>query len=195
MTLQSRTVQTTWVLADEYCKIFLGRDLNRAVDGRILSAAKRSVAAAKSLGGNAQHVLACLLTLASGTSEYTWFMPYESFAAKWHYPTPVSFDVLFYNPVLPTGQKRSDVNILQAYLEIQPMPAVYDRTAYADWVIQYGSRAVAHGKWDGIYSFQLTENPENDVIPPAKLCELVGAVLMQRSIEVWQSERTARGIQ
>ena len=183
----------TTILADEYCRIILNRPLDFRSDGRILKQAAKLIKMAQSLGGDGQHVYACLLAIASGTTEFTHYEPYEVFAKKYRYPTPLSLDVLSWNPTLPTGQKRSDVTILQAYLEVPPEPLVYNRVDYADWVVNHGRRAARLGLWDGIYQYTVGDDPEKDLLPPEELSKILGPGLKVRALENWKHERLIRG--
>jgi len=181
-----------FVAAQLYCEHFLGRPLNPRVDGRILADARRQIEAAQSLGSDAQGMFACLLNLSSGESEFTWYEPYEKFARDHHYPTPVAFCVLGWSPILPSGQKRTDVTILQAYLEIPEPPPVYDRLAYAEWVLQWGHKALRQGCWDGVYLYALVTSPEDDRLTPQELELMFGHVAATRAVEAWKQERLAR---
>jgi hypothetical protein len=166
-------------VAVAYCHVILNRGINIENDRWLIKQASQLCRAVDELGADDADVLILLAQLHNGTSELTGNVPWNEWAPKRHLGVPVSMWHLLY--IRPEG--RTDVNLLQAALEIPDIPSVQDAAAYADWVRRYGARAHRAGKWDGVYRYQPFVDVELQAIKPDELRTIVGDRLANVALE------------
>lgn len=187
-----RQKSNTQELAIWFVRTFLGRAFDYRTDKLQLKLAKDLVNPRpdKVTGQEAKpysidEIKEALIGLRDGRTSVTDYLPFAEWSRKRRRQGQInSLGILFVNM---TGEP-----LIQALLRVPDPPAVYEFQEYAEWVRRFGARGLEQNKWDGLFHWLVSEDPETCVrLSHEELSEIVGQALADESMALWLEAREA----
>jgi len=160
-------------------RVILQRPISFANDRRLLREWKYVIEAANEMGVDILDVQQFMLDLHLGNHPMTGFQPWNEWAKKNKRTAPISPYHLLYSS--PPG--REDVNLLQAEFEVTDPPPCWDTVGFALYVRKFKERAIKSGKWSGVFPYTPFADPNESILPPNELEQLVGKEYVALSLE------------
>lgn len=147
---------------------------------RFLGQAKTELKALKEAGGELADLILLLADLKNGDHAFTNHRPWAEWAKSNPYHSVNNPD---YPPLyICHTAKIGTMTLIQDYCQVPECPPCHDTSAWAEWTERFGTKALRELKWNGVFPYAPWCDPEQSAMPPSKLKDIIGEVLVQKSL-------------